>query len=157
MAEENKVEDILRKLGGEEVPADAQRIAAETIKSFRKDVEQGGFESTNLHGGRRMLITGRFSGVAAAAIVFLAFLIGVGTGRWSKSGAIPAKSQSIDVSNLPRVKRVAYAVEDAEESFWRAKAIASLRPKPYRGPKTYENKIGLWESYGKYMKEKYYE
>lgn len=157
MAEENKVEDILRKLGGEEVPADAQRIAAETIKSFRKDVEQGGFESTSLHGGRRMLITGRFSSVAAAAIVFLAFLIGVGIGRWSKSGAIPAKSQSIGVSDLPRVKRVAYAVEDKEESFWRAKAIASLRPKPYRGPKTYGQDNALWGSYRQYMKEKHYE
>ena len=92
-----------------------------------------------------------------AAVVFLAAFIGVGLGRWSKSEPITGKSGSATVLPSLMVKWPGYAVEDTARSFWRAKAIASLKPRPYRGHKAYMQFGGLWERYRQYIKEKSYE
>lgn len=107
---------------------------------------------TNLLSQVSWLAVGRW-----AAVLFLAAFIGVGLGRWSKSEPITGKSGSVTVSPSLMVKRPGYAVEDTLGSFWRAKAIASLKPRPYRGHKAYMQFGGLWERYRQYIKEKNYE
>lgn len=106
----------------------------------------------------RPLLAAKWLSVArwAAVVVFAAF-IGVGLGRWSKSPALPDKPERVAVSPGPIAKRPGYTPTDSGESFWRAKAIAALRPRRHQTHKGDTQYGNLWERYGQYIKEKYYE
>ena len=153
MNKPKRIEEILTRLGSEEIPDNVEETAGRIVEDFRRELEQEGGRYEHRQRTSWMVPMRWFGRLAAAAVVFFAFFIGMGVGRWSK----PEQSQARGQERPVKIVQIAKAAVDEKEGFWRAKAIASLRTKPYKGPKTYRKDIGLWESYGKYMKEKYYE
>ena len=71
MNEEN-IEDILNKLGGEDVPADVRKIAQETAESFSKTLMP-----SRQHILWRTIMKSRITKLAAAAVIIIAVMVGI--------------------------------------------------------------------------------
>jgi len=92
-----------------------------------------------------------------AAVVFVAALVGAGVGRWSRSPRpVQKPERAIASANRP-VAPASLDLEDANGSFWRAKAVAMFEPRPYRQANAAMQAGGLWQKYEHYIKEKYHE
>ena len=74
MKNEN-IEEILKNIGSEELPADVRQIAEQTSRDFSETLTQSKQPKINLLGD--YIVKTRFIKIAAAAIIFIAVLAGV--------------------------------------------------------------------------------
>ena len=130
---EAKIEQILKKIGEADVPADITLLAERTSRNISSvlRIEQ----SKN-----QFLAVVRYA--AAAAVIILAFAIG----RWS------TKQEAIDKGYTYDSAKSVYATDGTKtESFWQQKIIAATQPSPYA--QTQFNKLRFL-SYKQYLMEK---
>ena len=144
----NQKEEILKRLGGEDVPADVQKIVEEMSASF----------SRTLTPSRQHILWGdiKKSGItklAVAAAIIIAFGIGFSIGQRSKPTQLAI--YSLDVSGYTPAVPVYPTAPKAEGSFWRQKILAAMQPRPYA--QTLTTKISLFNTYKQYLKEKHYD
>jgi hypothetical protein len=88
--------------------------------------------------------------LAVAAAVIIAFGGGFFIGQKSKSA--PPANYSLDVNGYTSA---ASAYPADEGGFWRQKAVAAMRPRPYTRSRF--SKTGLFKTYKQYLKEKHYD
>ena len=137
---EEKLKQILNKIGQADVPPNATLIAERASRNFDSALEiaqpkQWFFTPVRL--------------IAAAAVVIFVFA----AGRWSKS--IPQASPSPEVASYTQPVSAYPAVGKNRDSFWQQKALAAMQPRPYS-----QNEISqtaLLNVYKQYLKEKHYE
>jgi len=141
------IEEILNKLGKEDVPADVHKIAQETSEQFSKTLIP-----PRQHILWQHIVESGITKLAVAATIFITFGIGFSFGRWSKPTPPP---HSLDVTSLTSTVSVYPAANKTEDSFWRQKALAAMQPRPY--PKTHITKTSLIDAYKQYLKEKHYD
>jgi hypothetical protein len=91
--------------------------------------------------------------LAVAAAIFITFGIGFFTGRWSKPPQPAPPSRNI--TGYTTVVPIYSTTPKAEDSFWRQKALAAMKPRPYAQNLT--NKTSLLNAYKQYLKEKHYD
>jgi hypothetical protein len=153
------IEEILKGIGGEDIPAEVRNISEETSESFTRALKFLRSRHSRYIVAFEWLVGSfrRFAVGAVVAAVILAFVVGVGLGRWSKSRTVTDMPESLMISPGPTVKWPSYAVDDSGEGFWRAKAVALLQSKPYRKDINYTRKEGFWDVYTKYLRKKDYE
>ncbi len=101
----------------------------------------------------KSIMKNRVKELAVAAVILFAFGIGFFTGRWSK----PARSEPhyLDVTGYTTVVPIYSTTPKAEDSFWRQKALAAMKPRPYVQIQT--TQTNLLNAYKQYLKEKYYD
>ncbi len=135
---EEKLKQILDKIGQADVPPNAELIAERASRNFDaalKIAQPKQFIFTPL----RL--------IAAAAVIILVFV----AGRWSKS--IPQVSPSPEVAAYTKPISTYTAVDKNTESFWQQKAQAAMQPRPYA--QTQFDQSRLLNTYKQYLKEKY--
>ncbi len=102
---------------------------------------------------RRSITKGGAARLAVAAAILIAFGIGFSIGRWS--GTAQLESHTPDVTGYASTLTVYPTAPKAEDSFWRSKAIAAMRPRTYAQSQTI--KTSLLNAYKQYLKEKHYD
>jgi len=135
---EEKLKQILNKIGQADVPPNIALIAERASRNFDAALKiaqpkQWFFTPVRL--------------IAAAAVMILVFA----AGRWSK----PPQTQ-LSLLNLP-----GYASpmpthptnQENENSFWRQKAFVAMQPRPYT--QNQFSQTALLNVYKQYLKEKY--
>ncbi|MBN2019365.1 MAG: hypothetical protein JW749_03995 [Sedimentisphaerales bacterium] len=138
---EEKLKQILNKIGQTDVSPDVIRIAEQTSQSFTS--------ALNLLQSRRPPLATFFIGfkrIAVAAVIFFAFGIGLSVGRWSKpTGSFNVTAYTPTISTYTSTSKNA-------DGFWRQKALAAMQPRPYA-----QSAVGnkLLNAYNQYLKEKY--
>jgi hypothetical protein len=140
---EEKLIQILNKIGQTEVPADISRIAEQTSQSFTA--------ALNVLQAQRPQRTKFFIGLrllAAAAVILLVFAVGLSVGQ----RFTPPQMQlsSLDLTGYALPVPTHPAVQQAKESFWRQKALAAMQPRPYA-----QHTTNLLNAYKQYLKEKH--
>ena len=131
---EEKLKQILNKIGQADVPPNATLIAERASRNFDSALKiaqpkQWFFTPLRL--------------LAAAAVMILVFA----AGRWSKS--IPQASPS------PEIIVAAGTYNGNSDSFWQQKALAAMQPRPYSQNEL--SQTALLNIYKQYLKEKHYE
>ena len=130
---EEKLEEILNKIGRENVPPNAALIAERVSQNF----------STVLKIPQpRQSFFGPLRLIAAAAVIVLVFA----AGRWSKS--LPQGHPSPAITAYAQMNS-----QNNTDSFWRQRAIAAMQSRL-----TVQTNISYTEkfnAYKKYLKEKY--
>jgi hypothetical protein len=137
---EEKLKQILNKIGQADVPPNATLIAERASRNFDSALKiaqpkQWFFTPVRL--------------IAAAAVVIFVFA----AGRWSKS--IPQASPSPEVASYAQPVSAYPAVGKNPESFWQQKALAAMQPRPYA--QTSFTNIEMLNAYKQYLKEKHYD
>jgi hypothetical protein len=145
---EEKLKQILNKIGQSDVPPDIARIAEQTSQRFTAALnilQAQRPQRTRFVIGLRLL--------AAAAVIVFAFAIGLSVGRWSK----PPQTQlsSLDLSAYASSLMTHPTARQDKDSFWRQKALAAMQPRPYA--QTQFSQTALLNGYKQYLKEKHYE
>jgi hypothetical protein len=137
---EEKLKQILNKIGQADVPPNAALIAERVSRNFSAilKIQQ---PKQPLFSPLRLL--------AAAAVMMLVFA----AGRWSK----PPQTQlsSLDLSAYASSVMTHPTVQEDKDSFWRQKAIAAMQPRPYSQNEL--SQTALLNVYKQYLKEKRYE
>ena len=137
---EEKLKQILNKIGQAVVPPNATLIAERASRNFDSALKiaqpkQWFFTPLRL--------------LAAAAVMILVFA----AGRWSKP--LQPASSLPEVASYAQPASAYPAVYKNTESFWQQKALAAMQPRPYS-----QNEISqtaLLNLYKQYLKEKHYE
>jgi hypothetical protein len=96
----------------------------------------------------RLIMKGGVMKLAVAAAIIIAFGIGFSIGQRS-SPARPA-TYSLDVSGYPSAVSAYPTAPKAEDSFWRQKFLAAMKPSPYAQTQT--TKTSLLNAYKQYLK-----
>ncbi len=91
--------------------------------------------------------------LAVAAAILITFGIGFSIGRWSKPTRLAP--HSIDFTGYTSAVPVYPTATKVEDGFWRQKALAAMRPRPYAQSQT--TKTRLLNTYKQYLKEKHYD
>jgi hypothetical protein len=130
---EEKLNQILNKIGQAEVPPDIAMIAEKSSQNFSAILKipqpkQSVFSPLKL--------------IAAAAVVVVAF----SAGWWSK----PAASPDV-VTNSPRITASA-TINQNPEGFWQQKLVAAMQPRPYA--QTQFDQIRHLNTYKQYLTDK---
>ena len=137
---EEKLKQILNKIGQADVPPNATLIAERASRNFDaalKIVQPKQWFFTPL----RLL--------AAAAVIIFAFAMG----RWSRP--LQQASPSFEVAAYTKSISAYPAVGKNPDSFWQQKAQAAMQPRPYA--QTSFNRTELINAYKQYLKEKHYD
>jgi hypothetical protein len=143
---EGKLIQILNKIGQTEVPPNATLIAEQTSQSFTaalNALQVQRPQRTRFVIGLRLL--------AAAAVILLAFAIGLSVGQRSTPPQTQLSSLNFTGYTLPVSTHP--AAQQTKESFWRQKALAAMQPRPYTQTKF--DKTSLLNAYKQYLKEKH--
>ena len=142
---EEKLKQILNKIGQTDVPPDIARIAEQTSQSFTA--------ALNILQARRQPFFIGFKRIAVAASILLVFALGLSLGRWSK----PPQTQlsSLDLSAYATSLMTHPTARQDKDSFWQQKALAAMQPRPYA--QTQFSQTTLLNNYKQYLKEKHYE
>jgi hypothetical protein len=134
--DEEKIKQILNKIGEENVPPDAAVIAERASRNFSAALKipqprQWFFTPVRL--------------MAAAAVIIFAFA----AGRWSQ----PPQTQlsSPDLSAYASSLMTHPSVQQDKDSFWGQKALVAMRPRPYA--QNGLSQTALLNAYKKYLKE----
>jgi len=138
---EEKLKQILNKIGQTDVPPDIARIAGQNSQAF----------TAALNVLQSPPHTGFFTGlrlIAAAAIVIFAFAIG----RFSRP--LPITSTSPAATLYASAIFVSGTTNKNADSFWQQKAMAAMQSRPYVQSTTATNRFN---AYKQYLKEKYNE
>lgn len=145
------IEEILKNIGDEDVPADVRKIAEDVSTDFSKTLAQPKQPEHIILGDYFM--KSRLTKLAVAAAIFIAFGIGFFTGQWSK---LPRQAPySLDVTGYTSVVLAYPTARKSEDSFWRQKALAAMQPRPYAQTST--TKTNLLNAFKQYLKEKHYD
>ena len=133
---EEKLKQILNKIGQTDVPPNVALIAERASRNFDAALKiaqpkQWFFTPVRL--------------LAAAAVVIFAFAMG----RWSG----PLQQASPGVASYAQPVSAYPAVGKNPESFWQQKALAAMQPRPYA--QTQFDQTRLLNSYKQYLKEKH--
>jgi hypothetical protein len=137
---EEKLKQILNKIGQADVPPNATLIAERVSRNFDSALKiaqpkQWFFTPVRL--------------LAAAAVMILVFA----AGRWSKP--LPPTSPLPAVASYAQPVSAYPAVGKNPDSFWQQKALAAMQPRPHA--QTSFNRTELINAYKQYLKEKHYE
>ena len=137
---EEKLKQILNKIGQAGVPPNATLIAERASRNFDSALKiaqpkQWFFTSLRL--------------LAAAAVMILVFA----AGRWSKP--IPQASPPPEVAVYTKPISTYPAVGKNPDSFWQQKAQAAMQPRPYA--QTSFTNIEMLNAYKQYLREKHYD
>ncbi|MGD0552753.1 MAG: hypothetical protein ABSB25_08885 [Sedimentisphaerales bacterium] len=137
---EEKLKQILNKIGQADVPPNAILIAERASRNFDSALKiaqpkQWFFTPARL--------------IAAAAVVIFAFA----AGRWSMP--LQRASPSPEVAVYTKSISTYPAVGKNPESFWQQKALAAMQPRPYTQDQT--SQTALLNAYKQYLKEKHYD
>jgi len=137
---EEKLKQILNKIGQADVPPNAILIAERVSRNFDSALKiaqpkQWFFTPLRL--------------LAAAAVMILVFA----AGRWSKP--LPPTSSLPEVASYTQPVSAYPAVGKKPDSFWQQKAQAAMQPRPHA--QTSFNRTELINTYKQYLKEKHYE
>ena len=135
---EEKLKQILNKIGQAGVPPNATLIAERASRNFDSALKiaqpkQWFFTPLRL--------------LAAAAVMILVFA----AGRWSKP--LPPTSPLPEVASYAQPVSAYPAVDKNPESFWRQKALAAMQPRPYAQNEL--SQTALLNFYKQHLKEKY--
>jgi hypothetical protein len=145
---EEKLKQILNKIGQTDVPPDVTGIAEQTSQRFTV--------ALNILQAQRPPLATFFIGfkrIAVAAVILFTFAIGLSVGRWS----MPPQTAppSLDVATYTSSILTHPTEQENKNSFWRQKALAAMQPRPYA--QTGFDKAGPLNDYKQYLKEKHYE
>jgi len=144
---DEKLEQILRSIGGQHVPADVTRIAEHTTESFSAALRF-------IHAQQRVqapLIVG-LKRIAVAAVLLFAFAVGLMFGRLSKP-----LSPSITFAEPALVTPALSAADDSTHNFWRQKVAVLLQSEARRDIQSSRQPRNLLDIYNQYVKEKHYD
>ena len=134
---EEKLKQILNKIGQADVPPNAALIAERVSRDFSAilKIQQ---PKQPLFSPLRLL--------AAAAVMILVFA----AGRWSK----PPQTQlsSADLSAYAFSLMTHPTVQQDKNSFWQQKTLATMQPRPYSQNEL--SQTALLNAYKQYLKEK---
>jgi hypothetical protein len=133
---EDKIKQILDKIGRTDVPPNAELLAERASRNFDAALK--------IFQPRERLIT-PVRLIAAAAVVVIVFA----AGRWSKS--IPQASASPEIAYTQAISTYP-VVQKNTDSFWQQKALAAMQPRPYAQAQFDQNR--LFNAYKQYLKEK---
>jgi hypothetical protein len=138
---EEKLKQILNKIGQTEVPADIARIAEQTSQRFTAALNL-------LPNHRQPVFFSPLRLLAAAAVIAVAFV----AGRWSTplSTTSPSPNAIAYIAATPAYP----TTQKNENSFWQQKAIAAMQPRPYAQSANVTSQLN---AYKQYLKEKHYE
>lgn len=141
---EEKIKQILNKIGQTDVPPDIARIAEQASQRFAATInalQAQRPQRTRFVIGLRLL--------AAAAVIVFAFAVGLSVGQRST----PPQTQlsSLDLTGYASPVPTHPTVQQAKDSFWRQKTLAAMQPRPYAQTKFNMN------AYKQYLKEKHYD
>ncbi len=91
-----------------------------------------------------------------AAVVAVSVGIGVTAGRWMQP---PVSGPKIIQTEPAGTVSAGWAqtLGDSESSFWRGKALAMMKPQPYRTANVRDSQTSLWDRYRQFRKEPSYE
>jgi len=128
---EEKIKQILDKIGRTEIPPDATRIAELTSQRFAATLN---LTRPRFFAPLRLL--------AAAAVIVLAFALG----RWSKPMPLPPSNTATYASSAS----VYSSVPKNNGGFWQQKMLAAMQPRPYA--RTSFDKAGLLNDYKQYLR-----
>lgn len=148
MNENKNIEEILKRLSSEDVPADVREIAEETSREFSKTLAQP--RQPRHHVLWEYITKSPITKLAVAAAILIIFGIGFSIGRWSKP--VRLALHSFDVTGYTSAVPVYPTAPKAEDSFWRQKVLAAMQPRPYA--QTQFDKISLLNTYKQYLKGK---
>jgi hypothetical protein len=137
---EEKLKQILNKIGQTDVPPNVALIAERASRNFDATLKiaqprQWFFTPTRL--------------IAAAAVIIFAFAMG----RWSMP--LQQASPSPEVAVYTKSISTYPAVDKNTKSFWQQKALAAMQPRPYTQNQT--SQTALLNAYKQYLKEKHYD
>jgi hypothetical protein len=137
---EEKLKQILNKIGQADVPPNATLIAERVSRNFDTALK--------IAQPKQWFFT-PFRLLAAAAVMILVFA----AGRWSKP--IPQAFPSPEVAAYTQPVSAYPAVSKNPNSFWQQKAQAAMQPRPYSQNELSQTE--LLNAYKQYLKEKHYE
>jgi hypothetical protein len=131
---------------------DISKALAESEKHTLSEVE--GAESVRSEPNiLRSITRSGIAKLAVAAAILIAFGVGFSAGRWSK---LPqSMPPSLNVTGYTSVVSVYPTAPNAKDSFWRQKALAAMKPKPYAQNQI--TKTNLIDAYKQYLREKHYD
>jgi hypothetical protein len=137
---EEKLKQILNKIGQADVPPNATLIAERASRNFDAALKIA-------QPKQRFFTPLRL--LAAAAVMILVFA----AGRWSK----PPQTQlsSLDLSAYASSLMTHPTARQDKDSFWRQKTLAAMQPRPYSQNEL--SQAALLNVYKQYLKEKRYE
>jgi hypothetical protein len=138
---EEKLEQILNRIGRISVPPDAAGIAEQNQQSFTAALPLLGHKSSLWVKGFKMS--------AIAACILSAFVIG----RWLRPpNMLPS---SLDTASYTQTTSLLSETYNDSDDFWRQKAIAATQPRPYVQTRFTES--DLINTYKQYLKENNYD
>jgi hypothetical protein len=133
---EEKIKQILNKIGEGNVPPDAALIAERASRSFSAVLKIPQPKQWFLTPVRLM---------AAAAVIVFAFA----AGRWSRQ--MPPASQSSELVVYAQAASTDSVSQRNPDSFWQQKALAARQPRRY--VQTSFNRTELTNAYKQYLKK----
>jgi hypothetical protein len=145
---EEKLKQILNKIGQSDVPPDIARIAEQASQRFTA--------ALNILQTQRPPLATFFIGfkrIAVAAVILFTFAVGLSVGRWSRP--LQPAPLSHDVAAYTSSMLTHSTEQENKNGFWRQKALAAMQPRPYA--QTGFDKAGPLNGYKQYLKEKHYE
>jgi len=142
---DEKLNEILEQLGGEELPEDMRKLAEE-ISRQSADV----LNFPRIPGFGRMRIS-PFSFAAAAAVIIFVFTIGFYAGKQSSPSQFQVSS--LNSSSYPEQYPEQTARKQSQDGFWRRKALAVMQPKSC--PQIKFSKVNILKAYRQYLQEKH--
>jgi hypothetical protein len=145
------IEEILKRLGSEDVPADVHKIAEETSREFSKTLAQP--RQPRHYVLWEYIMKSPITKLAVAAVVIIAFGVGFSIGQRSRPTQLATHPP--DVTGYSPEVLAHPSAPKAEDSFWRQKALAAMQPRPYA--QTRVDKTSLLVGYKQYLKEKHYD
>jgi hypothetical protein len=144
----NEIHKLIKKLQLKASPRLDKRVHDDISKALAKSKKtESASTETNIW---RVITKSGVIKLALAAVIFIAFGIGLFIGRWSKPTQLTPHSPDI-TDYIPAVA-VHPTPLKAEDSFWRRKALAAMQPRPYIQTQTTKTK--LLNAYKQYLKEK---
>jgi hypothetical protein len=145
---EEKLKQILNKIGQSNVPPNIVQIAEQTSQKFTAALN---ILQTQRPQRTRFVIGLRL--LAAAAVVVLAFYVGLSVGQ--RSTPPQRELISLELAGYASPMPTHPTVQQAKDSFWRRKAVAAMQPRPYA--QTRFDKKELLFGCNQYFKEKHYD
>jgi hypothetical protein len=134
---DEKIKQILNKIGQTDVPPNVALIAERASRNF----------STILKVPQpKRLLFSPLRLIAAAAVIIFAFT----AGRWSQPPQ--AQLSSPDLSAYASSLMSHPSVQQDKDSFWRQKALAAMQPRPYAQKGL--SQTALLNAYKQHLKEK---
>jgi hypothetical protein len=139
-----KLNEILERLGGEKPPEDVHKLAEEIS---RRSVDVLSFPQVSTF-GRKLISPLRFA--AAAAVIIFVFTFGFYIGKQSESSQFQVSS--LNSGGFPGQYPQQEINKQSEDSFWRRKVLAVMQSKSRSQIKF--SRVDILQAYRQYIQEK---